>query len=152
MSILPAALDPYAAGDFDSRCYRCNHANLDNPTTPADTPCPIERYGRTPCAACCIQLWVDGDETGAYCTDCHATMSVPPTWTKVGVGTTPSNHTLASSDSVPAPTTPLPPLVECDNCDECGALQPAYHFMQVMGYGLMCPRCVDELRDTGLAS
>jgi hypothetical protein len=46
----------------------------------------------------------------------------------------------------------LTTTIETDHCDECGALCVIDAFMQVVGYGLMCPRCIDELRDAGLAS
>lgn len=157
MSILPPHLDPFATGDFDERCYRCERANLDNPATPADTACPIERYGRTPCAACCVQLWVDGDEVGAYCADCHDAMNIPPTRNPVSAATPTQITTSASSEPVAALTNTIAHHVEpCDHCHRAYStevLTPVINAERISE--LLCEPCVDrlreELRDLGLA-
>lgn len=56
MSSLPAFLDPYAVGDFDTRCRDCS-VNLDDAPTGVHT-CPGRRPdGSDLCSDCC----------GAFC-------------------------------------------------------------------------------------
>lgn len=59
---------------------------------------------------------------------------------------TPDAAATASHENPVAAASPT----ELENCDECGRIQLIRQLWRTRDYGLLCDRCVDEIRNQGL--